>query len=246
MDFQQASGRDVPGGRSFRGANEGDDETSRDFILNSELFLRSEGLEAIGDVLKQEEPSNIWVSSSFAAAMQEKAAGEELLRFYGVRRRKGPLYSWDPSPVIELLKSGAVRTYDGTQDLESNEEPELLLALRRETDSHVVAATLFDEWRFMQTHSWWVGGPRARNGLEALLNAGVGLMEVGRGFLDKASRRVLKLPEHEFPEPLRKSQQLRAAIKFVGAAGPGIAGIVAPPFATLLGVTVPVAFLFDP
>ena len=91
-----------------------------------------------------------------------------------------------------------------------------VLAEREDVDV-VVANLLLEQWVFLNTQSWIAA--RTHRTFAEFKKAGAAAVELPREAFDAITRRTLKIPAAPVPRPLKQSERLKAATKWVAAGG---------------------------
>ena len=143
--------------------------------------------------------------------------------------------------LSQLLRSSP--TFDSHGAELSPEDEEVLLFLRE--PGGLVAATLADEWAFLQSHSWALS--KLHLPLDRFRDAGAAVLEYGRKLREEMFDVVI--PQRGAPPAVTRTLLAKAAAKWLIVGGAGAGGSLLGPIGAGLvgsGVAVPVVRAFDP
>lgn len=189
---------------------------------------------------------NVYLPKSFFFALKSRTLREDepLVRFF--------LHNAAPSNFLFLRdfledKSEIISQFIPNEDhirKHSHFKEMLSKHLEWYKDEHIeiLIDILFEEWIFLQEHSWIIS--RAKRTFTKLKDAGAVYIEFGKDSFDNAVRRTLQ--NNDVNKMLEKADRYRAVAKWIAVGGPSAAVYLGPLPSAITALAAGYFLLFDP
>jgi hypothetical protein len=202
---------------------------SEDLMLDPSVFLSPPGFRALSRLLDSpEDPGSLFVPATFQNAVAERRFDPVLRRYFGLPPRAMRVEERDvdegmlglppiPSPeeIASALSEFEIRSYaPATRDLQVARDTLTIEVGQLLTDAYPwpVGSILFEEWLFLQSHSWIAS--RRKWAFGRFVWAGGVAVEVGRRGYEAVRSRA----EDELP-PLLTRQGSKGVARWIARSG---------------------------
>ena len=205
-------------------------------MFDPSSLLDRRALVEVVELGREEDGGGLFVPASFLRALNEPHLLPDIVRYFG---RRGTEVS--VPETMEAVRTGGLRAYPREQEIRGEDSVAMRLIRGR---GRIVRDILLEEWLFLQGQSWIAS--KSRRTFTAFTRAGAVFVDFSGQKFDALVARTLHHDRLAFPRPLTRRDRLKAAAKWIAAAGSPFLGLVDPILAAFSSTGTGVFFLFDP
>lgn len=188
-----------------------------ELMLDPSFVLGEDGFRTLKQTLQGEYPEIVFrLPATFVEVLDDWPSDQGYRFVQDLGARNSLDFAWE---IVELFEHRRVQVYSPSEGRTWDD----ILGTMKDTElERPIARMTAEEWHYLVSQSWLLS--RIKKPLNRMKQAGAVVLESARDLFDRAVIRTLDDP----PEPIQTGHRLRAAAKWIAAAGAPMAYIIDP------------------